>query len=55
MTADARVQPFRVAISQAELDDLHDRLARTRWIDELPGTGWERGVPPGYLKELAGY
>jgi len=55
MTDDSRVQPFRVAISQAELDDLHARLARTRWIDELPGTGWERGVPPSYLKELAGY
>jgi epoxide hydrolase len=55
MTDDSRVQPFRVAISQAKLDDLHGRLARTRWIDELPGTGWERGVPPSYLKELAGY
>jgi epoxide hydrolase len=55
MTDDSRVQPFRVAIPQAALDDLRGRLARTRWIDELPGTGWERGVPPGYLKELAGY
>jgi len=49
------IQPFRIDISQAQLDDLASRLSRTRWIEELPGTGWERGVPPGYLKDLAGY
>ncbi len=49
------IQPFRIDIPQAQLDDLAGRLARTRWIDELPGTGWERGVPPGCLKDLARY
>ncbi|HKE50011.1 MAG TPA: epoxide hydrolase, partial [Actinomycetes bacterium] len=37
------------------LDDLWERLDRTRWPDELPGAGWDYGVPLGYLKELAGY
>ena len=32
-----------------------DRLARTRWPDELPGVGWSRGVPLAYLKDLAEY
>jgi epoxide hydrolase len=32
-----------------------DRLARTRWPDELPGVGWSGGVPLDYLKELAAY
>ncbi|ROQ23183.1 microsomal epoxide hydrolase [Streptomyces sp. PanSC19] len=49
------MHPFRVAIPQAQLDDLHRRLDATRWPDELPGVGWERGVPVGYLKELAEY
>ncbi|CAM4153466.1 epoxide hydrolase N-terminal domain-containing protein [Nocardia ninae] len=49
------LRPFRIEIPQAALDDLHDRLARTRWTDDLPGTGWERGVPTAYLKDLAGY
>ncbi|WP_406229517.1 epoxide hydrolase family protein [Nocardia sp. NBC_01009] len=49
------IRPFRIEIPQAAIDDLHDRLLRTRWIDDLPGTGWERGVPGSYLKELAGY
>ncbi len=49
------IRPFQVAIPQADLDDLTDRLARTRWPDELGGVGWSRGVPLGYLKELAAY
>jgi epoxide hydrolase len=49
------IRPFRIEVPQAELDDLADRLARTRWPDELPGAGWSRGVPLGYLRQLAGY
>jgi pimeloyl-ACP methyl ester carboxylesterase len=47
--------PFRVEIPQADLDDPHRRLDGTRWPDELPGAGWSRGVPLGYLKELAAH
>jgi epoxide hydrolase len=49
------IHPFRIEVPQAELDDLADRLARTRWPDELPAVGWSRGVPLGYLRQLAGY
>ena len=49
------IQPFRIEVPRAEVDYLHDRLASARWPGALPGVGWERGVPPGYLKELAGY
>ena len=52
---DDEFHPFRIAISQRDLDDLHERLDRTRWPDELPGVGWAYGVPRGYLKELARY
>jgi hypothetical protein len=54
-TADVSVRPFRIEIPQADLHDLADRLARTRWPDELPRVGWERGVPVGYLRGLAAY
>ncbi|WP_247676061.1 epoxide hydrolase N-terminal domain-containing protein, partial [Micromonospora sp. M51] len=47
--------PFRIDISQSDLDDLRDRLSRTRWPRSLPGTGWSRGVPVDYLRELTGY
>src|ERR671911_619805 len=49
------VQPFQVSIPKDDLEDLHERLARTRWPDELPGVGWSRGVPLGHLKELTEY
>jgi pimeloyl-ACP methyl ester carboxylesterase len=51
----AEISPFRVDVPQADLDDLRDRLARTRWPDELPGAGWDYGIPLDYTRELAGY
>ncbi|MGI5488903.1 epoxide hydrolase family protein [Microtetraspora malaysiensis] len=49
------MKPYSVNISQADLDDLHERLRRTRWTREIAGQGWSRGVPLDYLKGLAGY
>jgi epoxide hydrolase len=49
------VRPFRIEVPEADLDDLRDRLARTRWPDELPDVGWSYGVPLGYMKEMAEY
>ncbi|MCI0398106.1 MAG: epoxide hydrolase [Chloroflexi bacterium] len=49
------IQPFRINIPQAALDDLRERLARTNWPYELPGAEWSRGVPVAYMKELAEY
>ncbi|GCE29054.1 multidrug MFS transporter [Dictyobacter alpinus] len=48
-------QPFTIHIPQTTLDDLRDRLSRTRWTDEIPGTEWEYGVNRSYLKELMDY
>ena len=53
--SDAEIQPFRIEIPQPDIDDLKDRLARTRWPDDFPDAGWSTGVPLGYLKELARY
>ncbi|WP_190820887.1 epoxide hydrolase family protein [Saccharopolyspora pogona] len=49
------IQPFRIDIPQAAVTDLQDRLARTRWPGELPGVGWDYGVPLGYVRDLAEY
>ena len=49
------IRSFRIDIPQADLDDLHARLTRTRWPAQLPGEGWSRGVPVTYLRELAEY
>jgi epoxide hydrolase len=53
--ADASIRPYRIDVPQADIDDLRQRLTRTRWARDLPGTGWERGVPAAYLRELAAY
>ncbi|GAA3962293.1 epoxide hydrolase [Actinomadura viridis] len=49
------VVPFRVNVPQADLDDLAGRLDRVRWPDELPGAGWDYGIPLGRVRELAEY
>jgi microsomal epoxide hydrolase len=49
------MRPFRIKFPQSDLDDLARRLDHTRWPDEIPGVGWDRGVPLDYVKELAGY
>jgi epoxide hydrolase len=38
--------------SQAAVDDLRERLVRTRWPDEIRGAAWERGVDLNYLREI---
>jgi epoxide hydrolase len=55
MAHDSKISPYHIDISQGALDDLRDRLGRTRWPDELPGVGWDLGVPLDYLKGLAEY
>ncbi|ROO85052.1 pimeloyl-ACP methyl ester carboxylesterase [Actinocorallia herbida] len=47
--------PFHLDVPQRDLDDLAERLRRTRWAPDVPGTGWERGVPTSYLRGLAEY
>ena len=55
MTAQLTLEPFRIAIPDADLADLKARLAATRWPEQLPGTPWQRGVPVDYLRQLAEY
>jgi pimeloyl-ACP methyl ester carboxylesterase len=55
IVAEAGIRPYRVSVPQADIEDLRERLGRTRWASDLPGTGWERGVPTAYLRELATY
>jgi epoxide hydrolase len=49
------IVPFRIGVPQADLDDLRTRLARTRWPDQLPDTGWDYGIPLEYVRDLADY
>ena len=47
-----RPTPFTIHVPQEELDDLAERLARTRWADDFANESWAYGVEGGYLREL---
>jgi microsomal epoxide hydrolase len=49
------IHPFTVYIPQATLDDLRDRLSRTRWPDEVEGADWDYGTNLDYLRSLVDY
>jgi pimeloyl-ACP methyl ester carboxylesterase len=46
------IEPYEVHVDEAVLDDLREHLARTRFADQIEGTGWEYGIPTDYLREL---
>ncbi|MEV5965908.1 epoxide hydrolase family protein [Kribbella sp. NPDC051952] len=46
----SEVKPFRIEVPDADLEDLRERLRRVRWPRQLPGYGWDRGVPVAYLR-----
>src|SRR5579885_2457207 len=51
----AAPRPFTIDIPQSTLDDLRQRLSRTRWPDQIDGAAWEYGADLGYLQELCAY
>jgi pimeloyl-ACP methyl ester carboxylesterase len=50
-----QIEPFQISIAQEVLDDLRQRLERTRWPDEVHQAGWRYGANLGYIRELADY
>jgi pimeloyl-ACP methyl ester carboxylesterase len=55
VTASEAIEPFEVRVEDGVLEDLRDRLARTRLPDQIDGTGWEYGMPAAYLSDLVEY
>jgi microsomal epoxide hydrolase len=51
----AQMDDFRIEIPEADLADLKDRLARTRWPTRSPADAWVQGTPLHYLQELCAY
>ena len=43
-------QPFRLQVADAAIDDLRERLARTRFPDQAPGEPWAYGTDVAYLQ-----
>ena len=49
------IQSFKITVTQAALDELRERLVRTRWPDEVKGADWDYGTNLDYLKGLVDY
>jgi pimeloyl-ACP methyl ester carboxylesterase len=49
------VREYRIEVPESDLDDLRERLARTRWPDPATVSGWTQGVPLDYARELCDY
>jgi len=49
------IEPFQINIPDAVLDDLKQRLARTRFPDEVNDANWTYGTDLAYLKQLIAY
>jgi pimeloyl-ACP methyl ester carboxylesterase len=54
-TDSAAIRPFQIEVPQADLDDLRQRLAMTRWPDKETVADGSQGAPLAKLQELVGY
>lgn len=50
-----QLQPFRIDVPQPVLDDLKQRLANTRWTDQVKQAAWNYGTNKEYLQQLCDY
>lgn len=49
------VEPYRVEADGCAVEDLRQRLERTRWPQTLPGSAWDYGADLSYVQTLCGY
>jgi hypothetical protein len=46
------IEPFHIAVPEADLADLQARLARTRLAPSIAGQGSSEGIDPAFLAQL---
>ena len=49
------VASYPIAVPERALDDLRERLARTRWPERETVGDWSQGVPLAYVQDLCAY
>jgi len=49
------ISPFRIEVPDADLEDLRERLRRTRWPEPETVDDWSQGVPLAFVRELCDY
>lgn len=46
------IKPFNIAVSDEQLEQLHQKLSSATFPDELDEAGWDMGVPLAEMKRL---
>ena len=46
------IRPFRIRVDDSVLSDLKERLDRTRWPNQIEGSGWDYGAKYNRLLEI---
>jgi pimeloyl-ACP methyl ester carboxylesterase len=54
-TGTSAIRPFRIDVPEADLIDLRQRIAATRWPERETVADSSQGVPLAVIQELAGY
>ena len=49
------IKPYKIKISNEDLEDLKGRLSSTRWPEKETVEDWSQGVPLSYIKEIHDY
>lgn len=49
------VEPFKISVPDAVLNDLRARLNRTRWPDQPEGAEWDYGTDTNFLQKICAY
>jgi len=55
MTEPLRIEPYELDVGDDVLDDLRDRIGRTRWPAESPAEPWKQGTDLTYLRDVLAY
>lgn len=55
VAASSGIEPYEINVPDAVLEDLRERLGRTRFPDQLEGAEWDYGTELSYLQELCEY
>ena len=51
----SEIREFQIEVANEVLDDLKQRLSKTRWPNKETSEDWSQGIPLGYMKELCDY
>lgn len=49
------IKPFKISISESQIDDLHTRLTQTIMPSEIKGAGWSYGPAQAFIKDMIKY